>query len=239
MEKKFKNKWSLDVKGSTSLIKAFTEEAYDAQFKLKPEIGKWYTLKDSPENNVFYVTSVDETGTSYGYGFDDGVWFNNQEQISTNCACNEVAFQSRARLATEKEVKNALINEAKKRYPIGTYLTCLRNWHKDQKLYSNQNKFDLEDKHNQLWEKSAYMRYCVFQNGKWAEIVPNEVKVNGYIVTKINDSSVKVGCKQFDIKWLDGLYNFIYYYDGEYIASDGSKWTGSDISKIINAFNKM
>lgn len=305
--KKFKNKWSLDIKGSPSLIKAFCEEVeklgyrieftdeltknvvsvvsyidflgskgafiqinsdrefgcrtleyfkelhlpqnWDLALKLaaeveeevlKPEVGKWYKLED-PTKDLFYVTSVSATGVCYGYGFSDGHWISVLVSNGSNCICNEVAFSRRARLATNEEVQAVLTAEAKRRYPIGSKI--------DQKTaYDGKGGIFTINNHNTTltfpthYDKNynlAISDYGVFntQFGIWAEIV-KEVKVNGYVVTKIDDTTVKVGCKVFPLDNLMNLRDFLITHGGEY-CYDRTAWSSKDIQKVIDEFLKM
>jgi len=195
---------------------------------IKPEVGKWYILTHNP-NKIFCCTSVNEIGVVYGYGFSDGQWVEKLDHNGITCICNEEAFKY-ARPATNEEVQKALIEEAKRRYsvPCNIYYLdgvegTLRGYYlyyssKSNTLYATGGSYDI-----------------VFQNGKWAK--PYGIKVNGYTVTKIDNNNVKVGCMTFEINHLKSLYNFIKNYGGIY-ETDGKKWKGSDILKVIEEFEK-
>jgi len=145
---------------------------------IEPElvIGKWYNYgKDLLVWN----------GGDLTYGFNQGVDYLNGAYFTVDDATP----------ATDKEVSDALIKEAKKRgFKEGAKFSCL----------SKLSKFKVGDvieywfEANMLWLGS----YLIFDNGKWAEIIEdesyshtltygtsntypdNEITVNGITYTK-------------------------------------------------------
>jgi hypothetical protein len=214
-----------------SYFKPSTKEAYEAQFKIKPEVGKWYKLPHHPKS-IFYCNSVNKKGNVYGFGFDiDGNWRESLIDDGISCMCNDSAF-SYAVLATEEEVEEALINEAKKRYSLPCSIKYLDSGNGKLLGYSLNYRINIDTLY------ASENVDIVYQAGKWAEILPSEVKVNGYVVVKINDSTVKVGCKTFKVFALNELCNFIHNYGGTYNI-DGKEWDAINIGKVIDEFNKM
>lgn len=110
------------------------------------EVGKWY----KSINHLFCCTSINDSGIPEGYGIVNGKrWFNHASKILFSHV-----------LATNKEVEESLIKEAKNR--------GLKNIHI---VWANDKI--------QLWveifkdKKHTNLPICVeiFNNGKWTEIV--------------------------------------------------------------------
>jgi len=121
-------------------------------FKKELEVGKWY--KHTKYNNTicFKISNI-------GYGTWEGKW--SKEVI--------VVDTSNWTLATNQEVENALIIEAKKRgYTKGNFISFtsgeIANGNNYEIVYDNNN--------NEFWNKNG----CVFRKGKWAEILETITK---------------------------------------------------------------
>jgi hypothetical protein len=71
------------------------------------ELGKWYKSKED-DNFLLYVLDILDLDNVRGYGFDKYKQWNDDDSEHGWCLRNKV-------LATEEEVENALIKEAKKR----------------------------------------------------------------------------------------------------------------------------
>tara|TARA_R110000850_G_scaffold34024_2_gene92269 strand:- start:8611 stop:9675 length:1065 start_codon:yes stop_codon:yes gene_type:complete len=216
-----------------TMFKPSTKETYDAQELAKPQVGKWYKSKNLICILV-YCKELANDGGIFGYGIDgEGNWSDNRFSWFGS------DFSKYAVLATDKEVESRLIEYAKKHYPIDTHFKSAHNDSPDaisngEFIMIECNKFTIHQSGKTI---NDHYRFVYFE-GKWAEILPNEVKVNGYVVTKLNDTTVKVGCKQFQIFALDNISNFIAMYGGTYDI-DNVSWTAIDISKVISEFNKM
>lgn len=293
---KIRNKWSLDIKGSPTLIEAISKEfkklgytieaqqpiescgsitSYidtgeftirktklefgdaESQFykqlnlpenwnealslaaetieePLKPEIDKWYTFKDKPEN-VFYVTSV-ESLTCYGYGFSNGAWFSYLSQDSGYCACNSRSWK-KVRLATDKEVAQALIQEAGKRgFVKGVTITRTginskftfppKPINGELTYFPGRNILDAREGH-------------VFDNGKWAEIQNSKLQIHGYDV-EVEPGIIKVGCKKFEYSDLYNLYHLLNSFNFKInLNVDGCKVTKGMLKEIIDFYNRI
>lgn len=119
------------------------------------EAGKWYK-QDKPYAGVsqylICVTEQDDLGV-IGYGICEGVWFTNGN-----------AYFKDLILATTKEVEEALINEAKRRgFKEGVKF----------KSAATGNEFKLKGNisFNKEYNILQPDKGCIFENGKWAEIV--------------------------------------------------------------------
>ena len=104
----------LDEEQLESVIKAFREAASTLGFRsalkrrglINPKfvVGKWYK---SSEGELFCVTSLNFDDKPLGYGFYlDKEWLDNDNKYWNSYGCSE---------ATNKEVEEALIKEAKER----------------------------------------------------------------------------------------------------------------------------
>jgi len=174
-------------------------ELYLAKEVIKPkhQIGKWYKHKFGI---LFCVTSTNDNGVLYGYGFDKrGSWFSFIDESSTKYACNDVAKEYTDE-ATAQEVEKALIEEAKRRYKVGDRLSKIRDDHADDNRFFELDSFSLEN--NCLYfnsKKSPFYSYCIFQDGQWATIIEQdnfaelkEAHRNGAVI------QLKMGNRWFD-----------------------------------------
>jgi hypothetical protein len=147
-------------KEACSTWKENIEKEFPKLFKTdKLETGKWYK---TPGGTIFFSEEiihnikVSDITRLYGYGVDDeGDW--------RDSFWGDYNWE----LATDKEVEEALIKQAKKRgFKNGNY-QCLSspNWTitevKDNYIFEN----------NSLWMGVKGYSNCVFTNGKWAEII--------------------------------------------------------------------
>ena len=121
------------------------------------EVGKWY--KSNTNCLLNYVSNE----RCYGFNYL-GNWVNNNEGWN-DCYDWE--------LATDKEVEDALIKEAKKLIGKGV-VKCL---HECDDIYSMEdvNYFDWDGKCLRVYLKGSLC--CVFDEGKWATII-EEPKVD-------------------------------------------------------------
>jgi len=122
------------------------------EVKSKHQIGKWYKHKFGA---LFCVTSINDDGVLYGYGFDKhGHWFSFIDESSTSCACNNTAKAYTVE-ATHQEVEKALIEEAKR---IGF-----------------KGGFVFDDRTNILWNQQENgEERAILSNGKWVTIIEQD-----------------------------------------------------------------
>jgi len=142
----------------------------------KLEIGKWYWASKGFSNEALvFVESLDECDktTFEGYGFNmDGWGFSDGWAVAS---FNE--------LATDKEVEEALIKEAKKKYIKGDVYNYAINKQITNRIFSGEISYSAQTGNvfdsvncNLLFNKN---------NGEWATIVQEKtVPLNGYY-TKI------------------------------------------------------
>jgi hypothetical protein len=127
------------------------EKEFPELFKKDPlEVGKWY----KSEIATFKVTSV---APLKSYGIYSGKWAND----------NFTNITTRIKPATDKEVEEALIKEAKKRgFKENVRFKCLYNHDYKGKC------IPLFCSDGYLWLEGG----CVFKDGKWATIVETITK---------------------------------------------------------------
>lgn len=150
------------------LIKEYGDgiEPYECFLKEKGlieqfEVGKWYKIDDC----IFHCTNIYDKNL-YGYGLFNGVWEIREDTNSACCACNDIAAEDRLTLATESEISEALIKEAKKRgFKEGVKIT--REWSDDCICETSFGNYGYYMVGNSLELEGRK----IFNNGKWAEIV--------------------------------------------------------------------
>ncbi|OYD42319.1 hypothetical protein [Sphingobacterium cellulitidis] len=124
------------------------------EIESRHQIGKWYKHE---YGSIFCVTSINESGSLYGYGFlKDGSWFSFIDESSSKCACNNIAKEYTTE-ATSTEVEQALIEEANRRGFTPYYDT----FHFDHKL-------------NILYDRFGLGQEVIFSNGKWATVIEQD-----------------------------------------------------------------
>jgi hypothetical protein len=149
------------------------------------EVGKWYVSGSVPNWQMF-VESVDCGGdVIYGYGIDYlGRWFSSVEGAS-----NSANIETAERPATDKEVEEALIKEAKKRgFKEGVEYSSLYGSSDIGKV--NNSGFIYKPSINCLCIKSGEQVDAIFRKGKWATIIeePKTVNLNGeYTEVQLKD----------------------------------------------------
>jgi len=171
--------------------------------ELITELCKDEKIKDVLVNNGVVKNELPITGwfkTPQSYGIWLGYYENNILKYIITDEGFEIIKKNIKRcyddyidetLATPQEVETALKNEAVRReYKNGNY-KCL-----DLPVYTEKNvkdNFFLEN--NKLWHGSNGCANCVFDNGVWATIIPQEetyIKIPLSIIT-LTDSKKKLG----------------------------------------------
>lgn len=116
-------------------------------------------------------------------------------------------YERALELATPEEIASHLIEEAKRRYPIGTEFKSL--WDNNLIRTIMDDEFYLHSS-NILVNKGSECDVYNANDGQWAEIIKEEpIKVGGYEV-EFRKGEVKVGCKTIsnaDIKLIKDVYS--------------------------------
>ena len=159
-----------EKKHAKELLQKFIPEA----FKTKLEVGRWYKSKNKSKKTLFF-TNKEKCDYDVGYGFDFiGKYYGADFNLEGSDAED---FE----LATEEEVREALINEAKKRgYKEG--VKCKFGIIEEiRTIETNYFVFKLE--YNTLGIKLKNGNAdVIFRSGKWAEIIeqsePTKEEIN-------------------------------------------------------------
>ena len=158
-----------EKKHAKKLLQEFVPEA----FKTELEVGRWYRLKDNPEILALY--DCFKHHRPYAYIFNENGNYEYRVEFSL------FELPTYWELATEEEVSEALINEAKKRgYKEG--VKCKFGIIEEiRTIEINDFVFKLE--YNTLGIKSKNGNAdIIFRSGKWAEIIeqsePTKEEIN-------------------------------------------------------------
>lgn len=175
MKTEVRNEFILEAhKSACSEWKSKIEKECPELFKTKLEVGKWYKWIDGENVLLWNITEI-KNKTIYSYGFYNEDWIDNKITYSKKYyqeACENL------KPATEEEVKEALIKEAKKRgLKDGVILKkeCInQNAHSVGKpikgFYFDFNSNTIDSENSCGW---------IFKDGKWATISnPIEEKIN-------------------------------------------------------------
>lgn len=218
--------------------KPSTKEAYEEQNKPKFKEGDWLYGKSDYSEFIFKFKSYDNLRDRFTT--DEYYQIHHNRELSTGSS-NNWASLSKVRLATDEEVKRILIKVAEIKYPIGTRikprnLNIMMGSPKSVKVTKNDFSFAINP--YQIWVSSEQWNSIIYKNGKWAEIIEDpKLVINGYEVVKIDDYTIKVGCKEFLVSEIRILINLLSKYGGTYVHKDNTKWTVDDLNKILSVFD--
>lgn len=156
-----------EKKHAKKLLQKFIPEA----FKTKLEVGRWYKLKDNQEILALY--DCFKHNRPYAYIFNANSNYEYRVEFSL------FELPTYWELATEEEVREALINEFKKRLGNNTKVKTLKDKFDDSKIIEvDINYIRYYHEYNELWisDKNNGIGYKIFDNGKWAEIIEEPTK---------------------------------------------------------------
>ena len=184
-------KYKITKKQLRSLTDPQVKEMFPDAFKVELEVGRWYRNKDKDfENIIACVTKLHGDNRQFsGYGFDRQSKFRSSEE-SIFWGADEW------RLATNQEVSEALINEAKKRGYKKGVISKFGSVTKTRKIESDEYLF-----HKEI----LFLGYdTIFWKGIWTEIIEEpifeyleEVEVS-YRTDYSPSFIVRYGCKSPD-----------------------------------------
>lgn len=215
-------------------FKPSTKEAFDEQNKPKFKQGDW--LYSEKENSLIKFKSVDSknkiASDEYHQIVNDYIFTGSSDYVTDSYKVS---------LATKEQIEKILTKVAESKYKKGDKVDQKVAYHglgDIYKLYSNKTLVQHDSINNgfniSVDGKGVYNS----DDGIWAEIVSENVIINGYTIEKHDDVSVKVGCKVFTVSELKKLHYFLFTYDGVY-SIDGKDWYHDDVIKVIDAFNEM
>ena len=164
-----------EKKHAKELLQKFIPDAFEA----KLEVGKWYKLRNERSKSLF-VPNKEQCDSNMGYGFTFRGEFKESHFNLIGSSIND--FE----LATEEEVKEALINEAIKRgYKKG--VKCKFGTSKEiRTIETNKFFFDFNSNKLYLRHSSGDNADEIFRNGFWAEIVIEDIPTQEEIDRVIN-----------------------------------------------------
>ena len=139
-----------EKKHAKELLQQFIPEA----FETKLEVGRWYKSKNKSKKTLFF-TNKEKCDNDVGYGFD---FIGKYYGADFNLEGSDVEdFE----LATEEEVSEALINEAKKRG------------------FNNIGNLKIKNIYGGISNTLQLDGGIIFKDGKWAEIIePTKEEIN-------------------------------------------------------------
>lgn len=166
MKTEVRNEFILEAhKIACSEWKLKIEKECPELFKTKLEVGKWY--KAESHKAFMFIDKISISGV-YGYGFDYKGNYTNEWNAY-------FPLNSEYTLATEEEVKEALVKEAKKRgFKEGVNVKSVNG---TEGIITNNYKHEFKVNNNRFY----FHNMSVFENGVWAEIISNPIE------EKIND----------------------------------------------------
>jgi len=143
-------------------VSLYLKEHFAEAFKTGLVVGKWYVINNDPTYLLNYH-GESEIDIHYGFMGNWDLWFFDEYHKNM---CRE---------ATPEEVESALINEAKKRGFKKGYKSFPHN------IYAykiTDSDFYFDSNNNQLFVRQKNDTFAkIFDNGKWAEILPQEKTV--------------------------------------------------------------
>jgi hypothetical protein len=163
----------------------------------KPEIkvGDWVTFDNYPKH-MGYVTETGE-GRYYYYGLNTGGEWQ---------GIDFYRIEDNPRKATDKEVRGALIKEAKRRgFKEGDIVKT------NNQEYSITRELDSANYYGNDAEFHPNSLQCgaiIFQNGQWGDIIENKVIINGHEM-KQDGYIISFGCAMFKSKQLRELLDAV------------------------------
>lgn len=151
----------LELANESSFTKATLNKWFPQAFENELEIGKWYNHKEG--ECLAFVEKL--TNDDFiGYGFEYSKKWKNTKGNWTN-------GYSGWTLATEEEVKTALIAEAKKRgFKDGVRLKCAKHPDTEPLTFSKITFDSIDALGNGCWN-------YIFYKGKWAEIISEPIEL--------------------------------------------------------------
>jgi hypothetical protein len=176
-----------------------------------PENG-WLKHKYSP-------TLINKNGDNTGFGFNKrGDW-------EYSCNWSFYSYPNNWRVATEEEIKSALIAEAKKRgFKEGVMVNRSKEFIDNAglsgfygcsvKIYNDVFEYDKD--HDVLYLDT----YLIYHKGQWAEVIKEEIKIAGEVVDYI-DGFCKCGGNLYTVNDLLRALNILSF----------SKVTGIQVTK--------
>ena len=188
--------------------------------ELKLEVGKWYRYTDSLFMFRYISGSIEESSINYSAGFNtEGNW------MGESYFKPFMSDYKLIRLATNDEIKEALVKELHNRYKVGDYFISPddNNQKRVFKPYNRQanNTFYYNMETDTLRSENGvftYNHFCsnphFYKEGKWVELTSRQpdIKLGEYQV-EFNSDSINVGCNNIHVDHLNELYESLIQYN--------------------------
>lgn len=131
-------------------------------FETKLEVGKWYKDKWGT-SGLYYITEINGYKFTF-FGFSvSGNYTNRNWYLIQNCDLYP---------ASDSEVLEALTNEAKKRGFVKGVCFNIVNGERESINIDKNSRYGFDNYGNKLLMNN----WCIFENGKWAEIIKTYTK---------------------------------------------------------------
>lgn len=157
-------------------------------------VGEWYYQTEWGIRPIVFQIKRIKSGLVWA---DD---FNGESQSTIE------RFRECCRKATLEEIKqvenNILLEEAKKKYPIGTYYIPTSRVEKRHDISSGKFFWSTTDRIEDVVNHTG-----IYEGGKWAKIGPclPQIEINGYKI-EFFDEYVKFGCQKYTKDFLFTLW---------------------------------
>lgn len=147
------------------------------------EVGRWYKSSDGV---ALLICGTDEDNCT---GFWRGKWGHDWTFESELGKKDLIP-------ATSDEVKEALVKEAIKRYPVGTKFKSATNKVDVAEILESDFYYSLATDAVQCLQ-TAGMASNIYHKGQWAEIVKEKPVTIAGFTCEIDGNSVRIGCKRY------------------------------------------
>ena len=204
-------------------LKAISAELSEQSFT--PVIGGWY-LAESLMGNQYKIKLTSHTPV-----FQSKLWFSSDGNI-----CNVTLFTKLIRPLTPEEVKELLVNECKRKYE-GKKVRCLCLQNDSHEL--DFSRFDYNDRLDRLFigkKGAVFGSQVVYNNGKFADIVEDVVKVGGFEVCKVANECVKIDKEVYSFVRIDCIKTIFQVSTIKSINWHGEDVTPEKLDQILKLF---
>jgi hypothetical protein len=191
----------------------------------KLEVGKWYKTENGR------ITFLESFESCKGYGFNHSNWHN------TEIGFTFISDPEDWNPATNKEVEDALIKEAKKRgFKDGITVIRPNEWGEvNNNVTLSGNEFNF----NGNWF-GTYKGRRLFKDGVWAEIIEDKKpKICGFEMEFVEDGhAIKFGCKTFTTSRVKALYKNMQVLGVHHFSIEGNGIKINELKEVVDYLNK-
>lgn len=170
------------------------------------EIGKWYV---SAEGKPTCICVKEKRGSGF-YGY--GVTYRNEWTDDGMLQDTTIKYM---KVATPKEVEEALIKEAERRgFKEGVRFNCIDEGYEGVCEIDEMDNWFTSDEDGEAlrvinieenWDETC-SNPSIYLNGKWAEIIKDEPIMIGSYEVKFNSDSIQVGCQTVTKETIEKIF---------------------------------